>query len=73
MIEQLGRAPGTSGEVVLRRRVGEDGSSRVELIVDGVFAMDDADVSTERALATEALRRCTGDRLEVLVGGLGLG
>ena len=73
MIEDLGRVPGTSGEVVLRRRVGEDGGSRVELIVDGVFAMDDADVSTERALATEALRRCRGDRLEVLVGGLGLG
>ena len=65
--------PGTSGEVVLRRRVVDDGSTRVELIVDGVFAMDDADVSTERALATEALRRCSGDRLEVLVGGLGLG
>lgn len=73
MIEELRRVPGTSGEVVLRRRVGDDGSTRVELIVDGVFVMDDADVSTERALATEALRRCPGNRLEVLVGGLGLG
>jgi spermidine synthase len=73
VVEQLGRVAGTSGEVVLRRRVAEDGGARVELVVDGVFAMDDADVSTERALATEALHRCTGDRLEVLVGGLGLG
>jgi spermidine synthase len=74
VIEQLGRVTGHSGgEVVLRRRTDDDGRARVELIVDGVFAMDDAEVSTERALATEALRRCTGDRLEVLVGGLGLG
>lgn len=73
MIERLGQAEGSAGEVVLRRRTEEDGTSAVELIVDGVFAMDDAEVSTERSLATEALRRCTGDRLEVLVGGLGLG
>ena len=73
MIEELGRAAGTSGEVVLRRRRERDGTARVELVVDGVFTMDDADVSTERALATEALRRSAGDRLHVLVGGLGLG
>src|SRR3712207_3483903 len=35
--------------------------------------MDDVDTSTERALATEALRRCPGESLRVLVGGLGLG
>jgi spermidine synthase len=35
--------------------------------------MDDVDTSTERALATEALHRCPGDGLRVLVGGLGLG
>ena len=35
--------------------------------------MDDVDTSTERALATEALRRCPGEGLRVLVGGLGLG
>ncbi|MCZ2839480.1 spermidine synthase [Modestobacter sp. VKM Ac-2985] len=72
-VTELGRASGPHGEVVLRRRTVEDGSTHLELIVDGVFAMDDVDTSTERALATEALARCTGDRLRVLVGGLGLG
>jgi spermidine synthase len=68
-LRELGRATGEHGEVVLRRRA----SGVTELIVDGVFAMDDVDTSTERALATEALRRCSGERLRVLVGGLGLG
>jgi spermidine synthase len=70
---ELGRASGAHGEVVLRRRTGRDGSTTTELVVDGVFAMDDVDTSTERALATEALRRCRGSGLRVLVGGLGLG
>ena len=65
---ELGRATGPHGEVLLRRR-----GTVTELVVDGVFAMDDVDTSTERALATEALRRCAGGRLRVLVGGLGLG
>jgi spermidine synthase len=68
-LQELGRASGAHGEVVLRRR----SSGVTELVVDGVFAMDDVDTSTERALATEALRRCSGERLRVLVGGLGLG
>jgi spermidine synthase len=67
-LQELGRATGGHGEVVLRRR-----GAVTELIVDGVFAMDDLDTSTERALATEALRRCPGEGLRVLVGGLGLG
>ncbi|WP_222264123.1 spermidine synthase [Modestobacter marinus] len=66
--EELGRAAGTHGEVVLRRC-----DAHLELVVAGVFAMDDVDTSTERALATEALRRCGGQDLTVLVGGLGLG
>ncbi|MEU2350614.1 hypothetical protein [Modestobacter sp. NPDC049651] len=72
MIEELGRATGAHGEVVLRRRT-DDGASHLELVVDGVFAMDDVDTSTERALAAEGLARCPGERLRVLVGGLGLG
>jgi spermidine synthase len=67
-LQELGRATGDHGEVVLRRR-----GAVTELVVDGVFAMDDVDTSTERALATEALRRCPGAALRVLVGGLGLG
>ncbi|WP_138732998.1 hypothetical protein [Modestobacter excelsi] len=67
-LHELGRDSGVHGEVVLRRR-----GTVTELVVDGVFAMDDVDTSTERALATEALRRCPGADLRVLVGGLGLG
>ena len=67
-LRELGRATGAHGEVLLRRR-----GAVTELIVDGVFAMDDVDTSTERALATETLRRCPGEDLRVLVGGLGLG
>jgi spermidine synthase len=50
-------------DVVLRRRDGVD-----ELIVNGVFAMDSTEVSSELALADAA-----GDARRVLVGGLGLG
>jgi spermidine synthase len=71
--EDLGRASGAHGEVLLRRRTTADGEAHLELVVDGVFAMDDVDTSTERRLAAEALRRCAGDALRVLVGGLGLG
>ncbi len=72
-LEKLGRSAGAHGEVLLRRRTAADGEAHLELVVDGVFAMDDVDTSTERLLATEALRRLPGDRLDVLVGGLGLG
>lgn len=62
--EILRRAETPAGEVVLRRR-GEI----IELIVNGVFAMDTVDVSSELALADAA-----GDPPgRVLVGGLGLG
>lgn len=54
------------GEVVVRRRA--DGA--VELRVNGVFVMDDAETSSERLLAERALARGARD---VLVGGLGLG
>lgn len=62
--EILGRAETADGEILLRRR-----GAVVELIVNGVFAMDTVDVSSELALADAA-----GDRPgRVLVGGLGLG
>ena len=73
MLETLGRAEGPRGEVALRRRTTDDGGTHLELVVDGVFAMDDVDTTTERALAAEALRRLPGRDLRVLVGGLGLG
>jgi spermidine synthase len=63
-------AVGTSprGDLLLRQRPGEAGPV-TELVVNGVFAMDSTETSSERALAalvpTQARR--------VLVGGLGLG
>lgn len=64
----VARASDERGEIALARR-----GDVVELIVDGAFAMDTVDTSTEVALATLALARLRGERLRVLVGGLGLG
>ena len=64
----LGRARDEHGEVVLARR-----DDVLELIVDGVFAMDSAHTATEKALASLALSRLSGPELRILVGGLGLG
>ena len=69
----LARGQDEHGEVVLRRR-----GAVLELVVDGVFAMDTVDVSTEVELATLALDRLPAAGhgaagLAVLVGGLGLG
>jgi spermidine synthase len=60
----VARAATTAGEIVLRRR-GEV----VELVVNGVFAMDSTEVASELALA-DAAGSPPG---RVLVGGLGLG
>jgi spermidine synthase len=64
----VARAHDERGELALARR-----GDVLELVVDGVFAMDSAHTTTERALATLALERVTGDGLRVVVGGLGLG
>ena len=61
---------GPRGEVVLRRRLG-DGRSVEELIINGAFAMDSSESSTEALLGDLALP--TGSARRVLVGGLGLG
>jgi len=61
-LETIARAGTPQGEVALRRR-----GDAIELIVNGVFAMDSREVTSEIALADAApLGR-------VLVGGLGLG
>jgi spermidine synthase len=67
-IELLARESDGTAELALRRR-GEV----LELVVDGVFAMDTASTATEEALARLALERLRGTHLRVLVGGLGLG
>ena len=65
----LARAEDGHGEVVLRRR-----DDVLELVVDGVFAMDSREVATEEALAALALEHLGAPAgLAVLVGGLGLG
>lgn len=75
----LARADSGHGEIALRRR-----GDVLELVVDGVFAMDTAHTATEIALATLTLRRLStppaippatspAHGLRVLVGGLGLG
>lgn len=68
-LRTLARADGPRGEVVLRRRSAESGTAVDELIVNGAFAMDSAEISTELALARVAGR----PGATVLVGGLGLG
>ncbi len=69
---KVARAESDRGELVLRRRVDDDGVEVLELRANGVFVMDTRETSTERALATEALALVPSPR-EVLVGGLGLG
>lgn len=69
---EIARAESERGELVLRERRAEDGPSSLELRVNGVFVMDNLEVSTERALAREALS-LVADPRAVIVGGLGLG
>ncbi|MFT4294794.1 MAG: methyltransferase domain-containing protein [Micropruina sp.] len=61
---ELARAHTPQGEIALRSR-----GDVIELIVNGVFAMDSAEVTSELALADAAGPRPG----TVLVGGLGLG
>jgi spermidine synthase len=64
----LAAEKGPQGEVVLRQR-----GDVLELVVDGVFAMDTAQTATEQALASLIMSRLRGDGLRLLVAGLGLG
>jgi spermidine synthase len=75
----LARAPAAGGgELVLRvrPRAQAGGRDTYELIVDGVFAMDTVQVSSELRLASETLARLDPPPQpgwRVLVGGLGFG
>lgn len=67
---EVARARSAYGELVLRER----DDAVLELRANGIFVMDTAETSTERALARAALDRLDGSGpLRVLVGGLGLG
>jgi spermidine synthase len=69
-IQTIARHDGPRGEVVLRRRLDE-GRDAEELIINGVFAMDSSETSTENLLGELAVP--SGRAGRVLVGGLGLG
>jgi spermidine synthase len=74
-LELLARADTAIGELeLLRREVqAEPGTSFVELQVDGRMLMSDYNSVSERALTHQGIARCRGEKLRVLVGGLGLG
>ncbi|MEU1629862.1 spermidine synthase [Streptomyces sp. NPDC020096] len=66
------RREGPYGEVVLRRRLVDD-TERFEIIENGCFLMDTSDGHSERLLVRAPLRVLDGERLSVLIGGLGVG
>jgi spermidine synthase len=69
---EVARAESDRGELVLRERREEGGPSFLELRANGVFVMDNAEFTSEEALASAALE-LVADPRQVLVGGLGLG
>jgi len=66
--EVIERTEGRSGELVLRRSRGH-----LEVILNGAFLISTENDASSRAMVTAALPHLEGDRLEVLIGGLGLG
>jgi spermidine synthase len=70
---EVARAESERGELLLRERIPDGGSSPVlELRANGVFVMDSYEHASEQALADAALALVDTPR-RVLVGGLGLG
>jgi spermidine synthase len=70
--DEVARGESERGELVLRRRRDGNGPEVLELRANGIFVMDTAEHSSERALADAALALVDEPR-RVLVGGLGLG
>lgn len=72
----VARADSPRGEIVLRERrdpdAGPHAPTVLELRVNGVFVMDTFETSSEKGLATAALKQVESPR-HVVVGGLGLG
>ncbi len=73
---EVARAQSPRGEIVLRERrdpgAGPQAPTVLELRVNGVFVMDTLETSSEKGLATAAMKQVESPR-EVVVGGLGLG
>ena len=65
--EEIDRAQGVSGELVLRR-----GPAGLEIVANGVFLVSAANAASSRALVAAAWS-CVGSDLRVLIGGLGIG
>jgi spermidine synthase len=69
---EVARAESERGELVLRERREPGAPSILELRANGIFVMDNAEFSSEEALASAALSLVDAPH-QVLVGGLGLG
>ncbi|GAB2746218.1 spermidine synthase [Nocardioides pakistanensis] len=73
---EVARAESPRGEIVLRERRDPDAGPNapvvLELRVNGVFVMDTLETSSEKGLASAALRQVEDPR-NVVIGGLGLG
>jgi len=73
---EVARAESPRGEIVLRERHDPDAGPNapvvLELRVNGVFVMDTFETSSEKGLATAALKQVEDPRA-VVIGGLGLG
>jgi spermidine synthase len=73
---EVARAESPRGEIVLRERrdtdAGDTAPVVLELRVNGVFVMDTLETSSEKGLASAALKQVEHPR-DVVIGGLGLG
>jgi spermidine synthase len=67
-VEEIERAQGASGELVLRR-----GPAGLEIVANGVFLVSAGNAASSRALAAAAWPHVQRDGLSVLIGGLGIG
>ncbi len=74
-LEILAYDPSPLGPVCLRRRelLSQPGTIVTEVTLNHEFLMSSLYTDSERALARTALNMHTGEKLRVLVGGLGLG
>jgi spermidine synthase len=74
-IEFLAHQDTAIGTLILRRRalLSKPGTVVTEITLDHEFLMSSYITVSERALARIALEMHTGDQLQILVGGLGLG
>jgi spermidine synthase len=74
-IEFLAHQDTAIGTLILRRRalLSKPGTVVTEITLDHQFLMSSHITVSERALSRIALEMHTGDQLQVLVGGLGLG